>query len=126
MEQPAKIFIFLGSLSAMISVMLGAFGAHALKGRLTPDMLDIYQTGVHYEFYHALGLILVGLVAYHLPKSEYITWSGWLMFAGTVIFSGSLYILSLSGVRWLGAITPVGGTFFIVSWLLLAIGVFLA
>jgi len=126
MGQPAKVFIFLGSINAMISVILGAFGAHVLNGRLSTEMMDVYQTGVHYEFYHALGLILVGLVAYHLPQSNYIHWSGWLMFAGIVIFSGSLYILSLTGVRWLGAITPVGGTFFIISWILLAIGVLVA
>lgn len=123
MGQPAKVFIFLGSINAMISVILGAFGAHVLSERLNAEMLDVYQTGVHYEFYHGLGLILLGLIAYHLPESAYIHWSGWLMFAGIIMFSGSLYVLSLSGVRWLGAITPAGGVLLIISWLLLAIGV---
>ena len=108
----SKLFLFLGSLSAMLAVMLGAFGAHALKKRLTPEMLDVFQTGVQYHFYHALGLLLIALLAFQLPESSLLRWSGWLMFAGILIFSGSLYILTLTGLKWLGAITPIGGTAF--------------
>lgn len=119
-----KIFASLGSINALIAVMLGAFGAHALKSRLSSDMMDIFQTGVQYHFYHALGLLAVGVIAYHLPDSAWLKWSGWLMLAGIVIFSGSLYILSISGIKWLGAITPIGGTAFIVAWVLLTIAIF--
>ena len=118
-----KLFISLGSLNAMLAVMLGAFGAHALKERLSPEMMEVFHTGVQYHFYHALGLILIGLVAYHFPESVWLKWAGWLMFAGIVLFSGSLYILAGTGIRWLGAITPVGGTAFIISWILLTIAV---
>lgn len=118
-----KLFTSLGSINALIAVMLGAFGAHALKNRLSADMLDIFQTGVQYHFYHALGLLAVGIIAYHLPDSSLLRWSGWLMLAGIIIFSGSLYILSISGITWLGAITPIGGTSFIAAWILLTIAV---
>lgn len=118
-----KLFASLGSINALIAVMLGAFGAHALKGRLSPDMIEIFQTGVQYHFYHALGLLAVGVIAYHLPDSGWLKWSGWLMLAGIIIFSGSLYILSTTGIKWLGAITPIGGTAFIVAWILLTIAV---
>lgn len=118
-----KIFTALGSINALIAVMLGAFGAHALKNRLTPEMMEIFQTGVQYHFYHALGLLAVGVIAYHLPDSGWLKWSGWLMLAGIIIFSGSLYILSISGIKWLGAITPIGGTAFIIAWILLTVAV---
>ncbi len=115
-----KLFTAIGSINAMLAVMLGAFGAHALKSRLNAEMLQIFETGVQYHFYHALGLLAVGLVAWHLPESGLLKWSGWLMVAGIAIFSGSLYLLSIFGIRWLGAITPIGGTAFIVAWVLLA------
>lgn len=118
-----RLFLALGSINAALAVMLGAFGAHGLKSRLTTEMLEIYQTGVDYHFYHALGLLAVGLVAYHLPESTWLKWSGWLMLAGIIIFSGSLYVLSISGIRWLGAITPIGGLSFIIAWLFLTIAV---
>ena len=118
-----KIFTSLGSINALIAVMLGAFGAHALKSRLSAEMLEIFQTGVQYHFYHALGLLAVGIIAYHLPDSGLLKWSGWLMLAGIIIFSGSLYVLSTSGITWLGAITPIGGTAFIAAWILLTIAV---
>lgn len=119
-----KLFASLGSINALIAVMLGAFGAHALKSRLSADMMDIFQTGVQYHFYHALGLLAVGIIAYHLPESIWLKWSGWLMLAGIVVFSGSLYVLSISGIKWLGAITPIGGTAFIAAWTLLTIAIF--
>jgi len=114
-----KLFTLLGSINALLAVMIGAFGAHALKNRLTSEMLEIFQTGVQYHFYHALGLIAVGLIAMHLPESSWVRWSGWVMLTGIIVFSGSLYILSVSGIRWLGAVTPIGGTAFILSWVLL-------
>ena len=116
----AKLFILLGSLNAMLVVVLGAFGAHGLKSRLSGDMMSVYQTAVQYHCYHALGLILIGIIAFHLPTSGWLRWSGWTMFAGILVFSGSLYLLALTQTRWLGMITPVGGLTFIISWLLLA------
>ena len=120
MPQSAKIFLLLGSLAMMFAVGLGAFGAHGLKDKLSADMLAVYRTGVDYHFYHALGLLALGMIAAHLPESELVKWSGALMAAGIVLFSGSLYLLALAGTRWLGAITPVGGAAWIVAWALLA------
>lgn len=120
---PSKLFLVLGAVNAFLSVGLGAFGAHGLKAKLTPDLLAVYKTGVEYHFYHALGLLTVGLVAAQFPQSALVRGSGWAMLAGIVVFSGSLYILSITGVRWLGAITPIGGVAFLVAWALLAVGV---
>ena len=117
----ARVFLFLGSLGAALAVALGAFGAHALKVRLSADMLTIYQTGVQYHLWHALGLVLVGVVALQFPGTALLRWSGWLMVTGVVLFSGSLYALSLTGIRGLGAITPLGGIAFVAAWLLFAI-----
>jgi uncharacterized membrane protein YgdD (TMEM256/DUF423 family) len=116
----ARFFLAAGALSAALAVMLGAFGAHALRGRLPADLLVIYQTASQYHVYHALGLLAVGLLTLHLPTSGALRWSGWLMLLGTVLFSGSLYVLAITGQRWLGAITPLGGTAWIAAWLLLA------
>jgi uncharacterized membrane protein YgdD (TMEM256/DUF423 family) len=118
-----KLFLVLGALAAALAVVLGAFGAHALRARLAPDLLAIYHTAVQYHFWHALGLLAIGIVAIHLPNSVALKWAGWVMLAGIVAFSGSLYVLALTGVRWLGAITPFGGAAFIVSWILLAVAV---
>ena len=120
MPQTAKVFLILGSVNAALVVLLGAFGAHALKARLSAEMLAVYQTGVHYHLFHALGLLAAGLAAMQIPDSAYLRWSGWLMLAGIVLFSGSLYLLSVSGLRWLGMITPFGGVAFIVAWMLFA------
>ena len=116
MPSSAKLFLVLGSLFALAAVVIGAFGAHGLKARLAPEMLAVYQTGVQYHFYHALGLVLVGLALFHLPESTALRASGWLMAAGIVLFAGSLYALALSGEKWLGAIAPIGGTAFILGW----------
>ena len=121
--QSAKIFLILGSVNAMLVVILGAFGAHALKTRLDADLLAVYQTGVQYHFYHALGLLFVGVISRQFPPSVWIKTSGWLMFSGILLFSGSLYVLSLTSWRWLGAVTPVGGMAFILAWLCLTIGI---
>jgi uncharacterized membrane protein YgdD (TMEM256/DUF423 family) len=96
-----KTFLLVGALSGAVSVLLGAFGAHALRERLTPPLLDTFETGVRYEIYHA----------------------GWAFVIGTLLFSGSLYLLALTGARWLGAVTPFGGIGFIAGWVLLAVGV---
>ncbi len=123
MQHTAKLFLILGALSAFLAVLLGAFGAHALKTRLSADMMAVFHTGNQYHFYHALGLLLIGLVAVQLPDSTLLRTAGWLMLAGTVLFSGSLYVMAISGVRWLGVVTPFGGLTFLVAWLLLALAV---
>jgi uncharacterized membrane protein YgdD (TMEM256/DUF423 family) len=114
-----RIFLALGALSALVSVAAGAFGAHALKARLEPDLLAIFETGARYEMYHALGLLAVAWSAQRWPGPA-TSGAGWLFVAGTVIFSGSLYALALSGVRALGAVTPFGGLAFLFGWALLA------
>ena len=118
-----KTFLILGAINAFLCVAIGAFGAHGLKENLSTEMLAVYQTAVQYHFYHALGLVAVGLVLLHFPKSAPVALSGWMMLAGIVLFSGSLYVLSLTGVRWLGAVTPFGGVAFLLAWALLAYGV---
>jgi uncharacterized membrane protein YgdD (TMEM256/DUF423 family) len=114
-----RVFFALGALSGFLGVALGAFGAHALKARLGPDMLATFEVGVRYQMYHALALLAVGWACTRFP-GPVLTAGGWLFVAGTVIFSGSLYALSLSGVRWLGAITPLGGLVLLGGWLCLA------
>ncbi len=104
-----------------LGVMLGAFGAHALRDRLSADLLGVFETGVRYHLIHALGLLAVAWAASRWP-GPYITAAGWLFVAGIAIFSGSLYVLAISGIRWLGAITPIGGVCLIVGWGLLAVG----
>jgi uncharacterized membrane protein YgdD (TMEM256/DUF423 family) len=118
-----KTFVLLGSVNAFLSVALGAFGAHGLKSKISPDMLAVYQTGVHYQMMHALGLILIGILA-EKWASPLISWSGWALFVGIILFSGSLYALSISGIRILGAITPLGGVSFLLGWVLLAIAAY--
>lgn len=115
-----KTFIVIGAVAMALGVILGAFGAHGLKNKLTPDLLAVYQTGVEYHLYHALGLILVGVLINQFPQVAGLHTGGWLLLAGIVIFSGSLYVLAISGIRWLGAITPIGGTAFIAGWLWIA------
>ena len=123
MPGTARLFLAIGSIAALLAVALGAFGAHGLKARIAPELLAVYKTGVEYHFYHALGLILVGLAAFHLPGSAYLRGAGWAMLAGIALFSGSLYLLALTGLRWLGAITPFGGAAFIAAWGLFAAAV---
>ena len=120
MPRTARLFLILGCIAALLAVALGAFGAHGLKARLTPELMAVYRTGVEYQFYHALGMILIGLAAFHLPESARLRLAGWTMLAGIVLFCGSLYLLSLTGLGWLGAITPAGGVAFIAAWALFA------
>ena len=115
-------FAVAGAVSAFIAVAAGAFGAHALRARLSPEMLAVFETGARYQMYHALALLFVAWALSHAPH-EAIRWSGFLFLAGTLLFSGSLYALALSGVRIWGAVTPFGGVCFLAGWLLLAWGV---
>ncbi len=117
MSSTAKLFLILGGVNAALVVMLGAFGAHGLKTKIPEDMLAVYQTGVYYHLFHALGLLAVGLTATQTADSIYLKRSGWLMLLGIILFSGSLYVLSVSGWRWLGMVTPFGGVAFIAAWI---------
>jgi len=114
-----RIFFALGSLSAFLGVALGAFAAHALKSRLDADLMATFEVGVRYQMYHAFALLAVAWAQSRWP-GEVLTAGGWLFVAGTVLFSGSLYVLSLTGTRWLGAITPIGGLALLAGWLCLA------
>jgi uncharacterized membrane protein YgdD (TMEM256/DUF423 family) len=116
----ARIFLLIGALAAFLAVAAGAFGAHALRSRLSSEMLAIFETGARYQMYHALALLLVDAL---MPRMGgwLVVSAGWLFTAGIVIFSGSLYVLALTGVTWLGAITPIGGLAFLAGWACLAI-----
>jgi len=114
-----RLFFMIGSLSGFIGVALGAFAAHALKGHLDADLLASFEVGVRYQMYHSFALLAVGWAHTRWPGAA-VTASGWLFVVGTALFSGSLYALSLSGVRWLGAITPIGGCALLAGWLCLA------
>jgi uncharacterized membrane protein YgdD (TMEM256/DUF423 family) len=120
-----RLFITLGAVSGFIAVAAGAFGAHALRDRLTTSNLDTFQTGAQYEMYHALALVGVGILLgrFSVDGSSWLTAAGWLFLAGTVLFSGSLYLLAITDVRWLGAITPLGGVAFLLGWAALAFGI---
>ncbi len=115
-----KTFLILGTLNTVLCIALGAFGAHGLKQFLSADMLSVYHTGVQYHFYHAFGIIVIGLLLLHFPTSRLMPVSGWLMMVGIVLFSFSLYALSVTGTRALGMITPFGGVSFLTAWALLA------
>lgn len=115
-----RLFFGLGAASAFIAVAAGAFGAHALRARLSPDLLATFETGARYQMYHALALLAAAWATTRWPGSL-IQWAGWLFVIGTVLFSGSLYALALSGVRWLGAVTPFGGVAFLGGWVCLVL-----
>lgn len=114
-------FYLLGALSAGLGVALGAFGAHALRARLSPERLASFETGVRYQLYHALGLLLIAAVSSAWPHNLWLSIAGWAFTAGTLLFSGSLYLLALSGQRRWGAITPLGGLAFITGWICAAL-----
>ncbi len=120
-----RIFFGLGSILAGIAVGLGAFGAHGLRGTLSPEDLVTFETGVRYQMYHAIALLGVAWAVTQW-ETVLLEWAGWLFVLGTLVFSGSLYILVLTGQRWLGAVTPLGGLAFIIGWVLLASAVFRA
>ena len=116
---PERLFGLAGSLSALVAVGLGAFGAHILRARLSAEMLTVFETGARYHMYHALALLVTAWVAGRWSSPQ-ASWAGWLFLAGTIIFSGSLYLLSVTGTRWWGAITPLGGVSFLLGWACLA------
>ena len=116
----AKTFLFFAGSSAALAVLLGAFGAHGLKAKLAPDMMAVYQTAVQYHMWHALGLAVVGLALVNWPSLVLLRLAGWLMLAGMIVFSGSLYLLAVTNVKMLGTITPIGGLLLIAAWLVFA------
>lgn len=115
----SRTFFTLGSLFALLGVAAGAFGAHFLKALLTADMLAVYETAIRYQMYHAFALLAVGWAS-HQYRAACLRLAGWMFVLGILLFSGSLYAVSLSGVRWLGAVTPLGGIAFLAGWGLLA------
>jgi uncharacterized membrane protein YgdD (TMEM256/DUF423 family) len=113
-----RLFFSLGAASALLSVAAGAFGAHALRSRLSPEYLAVFETAARYQMYHALGLVAVAWAVSRWPGGMAQA-AGWFFVTGTVLFSGSLYALALTGARWLGAVTPLGGVAFLAGWLCL-------
>ncbi|MDN7244811.1 DUF423 domain-containing protein [Planococcus sp. 1R117A] len=118
-----KFFLIAGAVNALLSVALGAFGAHMLEGRVADKYLDTWQTAVQYQMFHAVGLMVVGILMSSslIGTLGSLSWAGYLMLAGIIIFSGSLYVLSLTGISILGAVTPIGGVAFIVGWIMLIV-----
>ncbi len=117
----ARIFIIIAAISGFFSVVIGAFAAHGLKKILTPEMVDVVKTGVQYQMYHALVLLIVAFLLLYKPSITGLKASGWAFILGSLMFSGSLYALALGAPRWLGPITPLGGLCFLVGWILLAV-----
>ncbi|MFB5663265.1 DUF423 domain-containing protein [Alteribacillus sp. HJP-4] len=118
-----KLFVILGAINAAAAVGFGAFGAHGLEGKLSERLMEVYQTAVQYHIMHALGLLAIGLAAAYAGSSASLGWAGGLLFTGIIIFSGSLYTMAFTGISWLGAITPIGGTAFIAGWVMLVVAV---
>jgi uncharacterized membrane protein YgdD (TMEM256/DUF423 family) len=118
-----RVFIFLGSTAALVGVGLGAFGAHGLREKLPEPMMAVYQTAVQYHLIHALGLILIGCIVQGSPQTLLLQAAGWLLLAGILLFSGSLYGLSLTEIHGFGLITPFGGLCLLAGWALLALGI---
>lgn len=112
-------YVAMGAIAAMLSVAIGAFGAHMLEDRMTEYELNVFRTGVQYQMFHALGILIVALFADRLPDNKAPLWAARFMLIGIVLFSGSLYVLAISGMKWLGAITPLGGVSFIAGWIFL-------
>lgn len=117
----SSVFLFFGATSAFLGVAFGAFGAHGLKTMISPEMLAVYKTGVEYQMWHSFGLIAIALMQQHDMQSRLLKWAGGLMFLGIILFSGSLYALAILNLPILGAITPIGGVSFLISWSLLII-----
>lgn len=115
----SKLIIMMAGVNGFLAVSLGAFAAHMLRDRLSPELLNTFQTGVQYHMYHALAMFGIGLMMVNFPAANLLRISAYLMLAGIVLFSGSLYLLSITGIRWLGAITPLGGLCFLAAWALI-------
>ena len=111
-----RLALILAAALLFVAVGLGAFGAHALKAKLAPDLMAVYQTAVQYHFWHALGLLAVSILLLHKPESGALVAAAWLLVVGILLFSGSLYALALTGARGLGAATPIGGVAFLAAW----------
>ncbi len=111
-----RTFLLVGSTLGFLGVVFGAFGAHALRSRLSPEMLGVFETGVRYQMYHAFAILIVAAAMGHFGTARLLVVAGWLFFAGIVLFSGSLYILTLTAITTLGAITPLGGLLFLAGW----------
>ncbi|KWW20969.1 MULTISPECIES: DUF423 domain-containing protein [Bacillaceae] len=118
-----KLFIILGAINGFIAVALGAFGAHGLEGKIPDKYLETWQTAVQYQMFHAVGLLVIGLLAGKI-SSPLVNWSGWLMLIGIILFSGSLFVLSVTQIKVLGAITPLGGVSFLAAWVLMVIAAY--
>ena len=118
----SKTILMSGAAFLVLAVILGAFGAHGLKPKLTEDLMQAYKTGVEYHFYHGLGLLLLGILCMSMP-SGLLNWAAFFLGLGILLFSGSLYLMAVTGIRWLGAITPFGGVSFIAGWVLLLVSV---
>jgi len=116
-----KTFIIIGAINAFLAVALGAFGAHGLEGRVEQKYLEIWKTGVTYQMFHATGLLIVGVLLGRLPANALLSWSGWMMLMGIILFSGSLYVMTLTKISILGAITPLGGLSFLAAWILIVV-----
>lgn len=116
-----KLFVILGAINAFISVALGAFGAHGLERKISDHYIAVWETAVQYQMFHAMGLIAIGILIGMTDLSMNV--AGWLMFAGIIFFSGSLYVLAVSGISILGAITPIGGVLFLAAWVMVIIGI---
>ena len=118
-----RILLIIGLIFAAFAVLLGAFGAHFLKSRLSVEDLAIFETAVRYQMYHALGIVLIGVLGFHVPHNL-ILLPSYFMISGILIFSGTLFLLLYTNIRWFGAITPIGGTFLIIGWLYLAFNIY--
>jgi len=115
----ARLFLIAAAVSGFLAIAVGAFGAHALREILSPAAMEIYKTAVQYQMFNTSALLIIGLLALKFPHNRSLFWSGLLMVGGILLFCGSLYGLSISGIRWLGIITPIGGVLMLISWLLL-------
>ena len=116
-----RTFLLIGAAFGFLGVTFGAFGAHALRNRLSPDMLSVFETGVRYQMYHALAILVVASAMGHFGNARLLGIAGWLFTAGIVLFSGSLFALALSDIRILGAVTPIGGLLFLAGWAVLLV-----
>jgi uncharacterized membrane protein YgdD (TMEM256/DUF423 family) len=116
-----RTFLLIGAVLGFLGVALGAFAAHGLKNRLSPEMLEVFDTGVRYHMYHTFAVLIVAAAIGHIGNARLLAMAGWFFFAGILLFSGSLYALALTGVGILGAVTPIGGVLFLIGWACLAV-----